>query len=509
MTAAFNPSNRFLCSVGLALATFMQVLDTTIANVSLPTIAGNLGASAQQSTWVITAFAVSNAISLPLTGWLTRRFGEVKLFIAATLLFTLTSLLCGMARNMGFLVFFRALQGFVAGPMYPVTQSLLISIFPPTKRTQALTVLTTVAVVAPIAGPILGGWVTDNYTWPWIFFVNIPIGIFSALVVWNQMKHKPETLQRPKMDYVGLITLVIGVGALQILLDKGNDEDWFSSNMIVALAIISSISIAIFLIWELTDKDPIVNLRMFRHRNFTAGTIAYMLGYAVFFSGGLLVPLWLQTQLHYTPLWAGLAASPVGVFPILLAPFVATLSNRFGLRALAAFSVIMMALAFYIRSNFNLDVDFTHVALTQLVQGFGIALFFMPLMTILLSDLRPDEIAAGSGLTTFMRSLAASFSVSITTYMWGRRAVIHHSQLAEPFTPYNPVIHEATRTLGQANLHGMLFKLDAEITRQAYQISFNEIFLALSYILIGVVVVLFFAKPPFTGKAAISKGDSH
>jgi DHA2 family multidrug resistance protein len=279
--------------------------------------------------------------------------------------------------------------------------------------------------------------------------------------------------------------------------------------MIIVLAIVSSISIAIFLIWELTDKDPIVNLRMFRHRNFTVGTIAYMLGYAVFFSGGLLVPLWLQTELGYTALWAGLAASPVGIFPILLSPFVPILSNRFGLRALAVFSVLMMALTFYIRSTFNLQVDFTHIVLTQFVQGLGIALFFMPLMTILLSDLRPDEIAAGSGLTTFMRSLAASFSVSITTYMWGHRAVIHHSHLAEPFTPYNPVIHEAARTLGQANMHGLLFRLDAEITRQAYQISFNEIFVALSYILVAVVFVLFFAKPPFLGKAALPKGDSH
>ena len=225
----FRPPNMALTTVGLALASFMQVLDTTIANVSLPTIAGNLGASANQSTWVITSFAVSNAIALPLTGFLTRRYGEVKLFTWATLAFVIASLLCGLANSMGLLVLARALQGFVAGPMYPVTQALLISIYPPHKRGQAIALLAMVTVVAPIAGPILGGWITDNYSWEWIFFINIPIGIFSSFVVGRQMKGRPQKLETPKMDYIGLATLVLGVGALQIMLDLGNDEDWFNS----------------------------------------------------------------------------------------------------------------------------------------------------------------------------------------------------------------------------------------------------------------------------------------
>src|SRR5574337_934171 len=263
MAAQFRPPNLALSTIGLSLATFMQVLDTTIANVSLPTIAGNLGVSNNQSTWVITSFAVSMAIALPLTGFLSRRFGEVRLFTACTLLFALTSFLCGVSQSMGMLILFRALQGAVAGPMYPITQSLLIGIYPPAKRGMALALLAMVTVVAPIAGPILGGWITDSYSWPWIFFINVPIGIFAVMVVRSQLKKRPVVTSHQPMDYVGLLSLIVGVGALQIILDKGNDLDWFESNFIIIGAAISVIALAVFVIWEMTDKHPVVNLRLF------------------------------------------------------------------------------------------------------------------------------------------------------------------------------------------------------------------------------------------------------
>ncbi|MGC3965724.1 MAG: DHA2 family efflux MFS transporter permease subunit [Rhodocyclaceae bacterium] len=497
MNPQFRPANLGLCTVGLALATFMQVLDTTIANVSLPTIAGNLGVSSNQSTWVITAFAVSNAIALPLTGWLTRRFGEVRLFVAATLLFTLASLLCGIAQSMGMLVGFRALQGFVAGPMYPITQALLISIYPANKRSQALALLATVTVVAPIAGPILGGWITDNYSWPWIFFINVPIGIFAASVVWNQMHAKPFQNEKPRMDYVGLITLVIGVGALQLVLDKGNEEDWFNSTFIVGTAIVSAIALAIFIIWELTDRDPIVNLRLFRHRNFTAGTLALMLAYGAFFSVGLLVPQWLQTQLHYTAVWSGLAAAPIGIFPVLLTPFVGKYASKMDLRMLASVAFVVMAATSFIRSEFVATIDFQRVAEVQLMQGLGVAFFFMPVLTILLSDLQPHEIAGGSGLATFLRTLAGSFSASITTYLWSRRAVVHHAQMTETFSPFNPHTQGAIQQYGHGDLHVAAANLERIITQQAYQISFNEIFHALGWLFLVLVAVVWLAKPPF------------
>jgi DHA2 family multidrug resistance protein len=509
MSNHFRPPNLAVTTIGLSLATFMQVLDTTIANVSLPTIAGNLGVSNDQSTWVITSFAVSMAIALPLTGFLTRRFGEVKLFVWCTLLFSFTSFMCGVSQSMGMLLLFRALQGAVAGPMYPITQSLLIGTYPTEKRGMALALLSMVTVVAPIAGPILGGWITDNYSWPWIFFINVPIGIFASVVVANQLRGKEEKLERPRVDYVGLVTLIIGVGALQIVLDKGNDEDWFNSNFIIITSIVSAVALAIFLIWELTDKDPIVDLKLFRHRNFTAGTLALVLAYAAFFSISLLVPLWLQQNLGYTSTWAGFATAPLGIIPVLLTFFVGKYAMRTDLRLLAAASFVVMGATCFMRSNFYLQIDFYHVALVQLWQGLGVALFFMPTLTILLSDLQSNEIAAGSGLATFLRTLGGSFAASITTLMWTRRAINHHEQLAEQINPFNPAAQTALQQYGHGNLQRGATALNGLITQQGFQIAFNEILHALGWIFLSLIVVIWLAKPPFTPKAGASTSGGH
>ena len=500
MNQDFRPPNLALTTVGLSLATFMQVLDTTIANVSLPTIAGNLGVSVNQSTWVITSFAVSMAISLPLTGFLTRRFGEVRMFILSTLLFSIASFLCGIAQSMPMLILFRAIQGAVAGPMYPVTQSLLISIYPPAKRGMALALLAMVTVVAPIAGPILGGWITDNYSWPWIFFINVPIGIFASMVVANQMKGRKDVIMRPKMDYVGLITLIVGVGALQIVLDKGNDEDWFNSQFIVITAIVSAIALAVFLIWELTDKEPIVNLRLLRHHNFRIGTIALVLAYAAFFAIGLLVPQWLQRNMGYTSTWAGFAAAPLGILPVMLTFIVGKYASRTDMRLLASCAFLVMGATCFMRSEFFLQIDFWHVAGVQLFQGLGVALFFMPVTTILLSDLQPNEIAAGGGLATFLRTLGASFSASLTTFLWDHRAIVHHAHLTEHFTPYD---NSAQTTLQAAGVSAQASNgfLEQMITQQAFQISFNEVFHLLGWVFFSLIVVVWLARPPFGAKS--------
>lgn len=498
----FRPPNLALATIGLALASFMQVLDTTIANVSLPAISGNLGASANQATWVITSFAVSNAIALPLTGFMVRRYGERKLFMWATIAFVMASFLCGIANSMGLLVVARALQGFVAGPMYPVTQALLISIYPPHKRGQAIALLAMVTVVAPIAGPILGGWITDNYSWEWIFFINIPIGIFSSIVVGRQLKGRPERLEKPKMDYIGLATLILGVGALQILLDLGNDEDWFNSGKIVVLAIVAAVALAVFLIWELTDRDPIVDLKLFRHRNFTAGTVAMVVAYAAFFSVGLLVPLWLQRNLGYSAMWAGFATAPIGILPVLLTPFVGLYAARFDLRMVASIAFVVMAATSFLRAGFNLDVDFEHVAFVQLLQGLGVALFFMPVLTILLSDLEPHEIAAGSGLATFVRTLGGSFAASLTTWGWNQRGTIHHAQLTEHIVASDPAMQQTVTALGHGDLQHGAMVLNGMISQQAAQIGFNEIFHLLGILFLVVIAFVWIAKPPFGAKAA-------
>ncbi|QYX48051.1 DHA2 family efflux MFS transporter permease subunit [Pseudomonas tussilaginis] len=498
--ASFSPPSLLLTTIGLSLATFMQVLDTTIANVALPTIAGNLGVSVEQGTWVITSFAVSNAIALPLTGWLSRRFGEVKLFIWATLLFVLASFLCGVARSMPELVGFRVLQGIVAGPLYPMTQTLLIAVYPPAKRGMALALLAMVTVVAPIAGPILGGWITDSYSWPWIFFINVPIGLFAAVVVRQQMRARPVMTQRQPMDYIGLLCLIIGVGALQIVLDKGNDLDWFESNFIVVGSLISLVFLVAFIIWELTDKHPVVNLRLFVHRNFRIGTIVLVGGYAGFFGINLILPQWLQTQMGYTATWAGLAVAPIGLLPVLMSPFVGKYAHKFDLRLLAGIAFLAIGTSCFLRAGFTNEVDFQHIALVQLFMGIGVALFFMPTLSILLSDLPPHQIADGSGLATFLRTLGGSFAASLTTWIWIRRADQHHAYLSESISTYEPATREALNQLGGANGQSYA-QLERMLSSQAYMMSTVDYFTLMGWVFAGLILLVWLAKPPFAAKA--------
>ncbi len=347
---ASPPVNVPLTSVGLALAVFMQVMDGTIANVSLPTIAGNLGVTPSQSAWVITTFTLCNAIALPLTGFLVRRIGQVRLFLWATLLFTLSSLLCGLAWNMEALLLFRALQGLVAGPMIPTTQALMLSIYPQERRSFALSVIAMVTVVAPIAGPLLGGWITERYAWEWAFLINVPIGLLACSVVFDQLGKRVESTVQSKVDYVGLAALIIGVGALQLVLDKGNDEDWFHSDMIIIASVIAVIGIAFFLIWELTEPNPIVNLKLFRYRNFAAGTLTLILAYSAFFSVNVMVPSWLQHSLNYTAIWAGLAAAPMGILPVLTTPFMGEYAARLNMRMTVCFAFGTLALSCFLRA---------------------------------------------------------------------------------------------------------------------------------------------------------------
>ena len=507
---AFVPANFGLTAFGLCLATFMQVLDTTLANVSLPTIAGNLGVSISQGTWVITSFAVSNAIALPLTGFLSRRFGEVRLFVWATMLFSLASFLCGISTNMTELIFFRALQGAVAGPMYPITQTLLISLFAPSKRGMAMALLAMVTVVAPIAGPLLGGWITDNYSWEWIFIINVPIGLFASAVIAWQMSHRKVVTERPRMDYVGLATLVLGVGALQIVLDIGNDHDWFNSTQVILLTVVSVVSLTVFLIWELTQEDPIVDLRLFKHRNFRNGTIALVVAFSGFFAISLIVPLWVQRIMGYNSMWSGMATAPIGVLPILLTPFVGKYATRTDLRLLATCAFIVMSLTSFYRATFYTEVDFFHVAMASFMLGMGVALFFMPMMTILLSDLSLREIPAGSGLSTFLRTLGGSFSASIISFMWDHRAITHHAHLAEHISVYDPVASQTVQQLStQMGQPGALALVNQLITQQAYQLSFNELFHALGWVFLLLIPLIWLTKPPFTPKIGGAPGGGH
>ncbi len=501
--AAYTPPSLLLATLALSLATFMQVLDSTIANVALPTIAGNLGVSADQGTWVITSFAVCNAIALPLTGWFTRRFGQLKLFIGSVVMFTLTSFLCGFAHSMTELIIFRAMQGFFAGPMFPMCQTLLLVIFPPMKRGMALALLSMVTVVAPIVGPITGGWITDNYSWPWIFYINVPIGIFAAITVWTQMRGREETTTSAPIDYIGIGLLVIGVGLLQVVLDKGNDLDWFASPEIIIMSVISAIGLVAFVIWELGERHPIVNLRLFKERNFAIGTTALMLGYAAFFAINIILPQWLQTQMGYTAIWAGLAAAPMGFLPLLLTPIVGRYAGKVDLRILASMSFLIMGASCLFRAQFNTNVDFRTIAEVQMFMGIGVAFFFMPLTTIVLSNLHGAEVAEGSGLATFFRVLGGSFASSLTTWIWSRREVFHHANLTESVSIYNPAAVDYLDKMGGVTQQHLAF-VDKTIEQQAYMMSTIDYFWILGWGFMGLIVIIWFARPPFIRSGAPS-----
>ena len=487
----------------LSLATFMLVLDSTIANVAIPTIAGDLGASSSQGTWVITSFGVANAISIPITGWLAKRFGEVRLFLIATLLFVLASWLCGIANSLEMLIVFRVLQGAVAGPIIPLSQSLLLNNYPPEKRGMALAFWSMTIVVAPICGPILGGWISDNIHWGWIFFINVPIGLAVVLISWKILEGRESRISHQPVNTIGLILLSLGVGALQLMLDQGRELDWFNSTEIVVLTIIAAVGLIALIIWELTDDNPVVDVSLFKSRNFTVGCVSTSLAFLVYSGTVVLIPLLLQQVYNYTATWAGLAAAPVGLLPILLAPIIGKFGNKIDMRILITVSFMVYALTFYWRAvTFEPEMTFMDVALPQFVQGLAVACFFMPLTTITLSGLPPEKMASASSLFNFLRTLAGSIGTSLTTFIWYNREAVHHTQLTEVINPYNPISQQFFQTMGSFGLseEQTASYIARQITAQGFIIGANEIFLVSAITFISLVVLIWFAKPPFSSK---------
>ena len=490
-------STLALLTLGLALGTFMQVLDTSIANVAIPAIAGDLAASPNQGTWVITSFAVSNAIMLPLTGWLARRIGEVRLFAMSTLVFTMASWLCGLATTLPMLIAFRVLQGAVAGPMIPLSQSLLLANYPPEKKGTALALWSMTVIVAPIFGPILGGWITDNISWPWIFYINIPVGIFSAFITWQLLRARETEITRRPIDGVGLVLLVIGIGCLQILLDKGNELGWFDSSLIITLAVVSTVALSFFLVWELTEEHPVVDLHLFLNRNFAVGTIVLSLAYLTFFGNVVILPLWLQTQMDYTATWAGLAAAPIGLLSLVFSPVVGRNMHKVDLRLLTSVAFLIFAGVSFWTSTFNTDIGYFNLFLPRFIQGIGVAFFFVPLAAMSLSGLKPNELASGAGLSNFMRILAGSFGTSLSITLWDRRSTLHYSQLAEHINNANPAsaqVFEQLKSLA-GSTEGAMAMLSRIVTKQAVMLATDDIFLLSGYIFLGLLAVLWLARP--------------
>ena len=486
-------------TLGLGLGTFLVSLDFAIANVSIPNIPGDLAVSPSQGTWAITSFAAANAIALPLTGWLAQRFGEVRLFVASGVLFTIASLLCGLAPDMNSLILFRILQGVVSGPMLPLSQAILLHHFPLHLKGLAMAVVSMAVTVAPLTGPIIGGAITDNLSWPWIFFINVPLGMLAAALVWFTIhKHDTPSVRIP-MDRVGLALLVIGVAALQVLLDKGREVDWFESTFAIYLGVLAALAIAYFIVWELSNDHPVVNLRLFGDRNFLIGVIGTSLPWGAVMAGMVVFPLWLQTNMGYTATWAGVAAGAVGVFIMLFTPFVGRFLTRLNLKYLLTVSFFLLWFSMLLGSRMSTEVSIWTAAFPRLVQGMALGLFFVPLLTIALSNMPQKRMASATGLFYFTRTLAGSIGVSIGITFWDRRTSFHHARLAEVTDPTGATdgrLQELLfrlQELGPAGFEA----LERLLSRQANMLATNDFFYAVSWMLPPILMLLWFARPPF------------
>ncbi|WBY01488.1 DHA2 family efflux MFS transporter permease subunit [Ramlibacter tataouinensis] len=498
-------------TIALSAATFMNVLDTSIANVSLPAIAGDLGVSPNQGTWVITSFAVANAVSVPLTGWLAQRIGQVRLFVGSVILFVIASWLCGLAPSMGLLIAARALQGFVAGPMIPLSQTLLLASYPPALAGLAMALWAMTTLVAPVLGPLLGGWITDNISWPWIFYINVPVGLVAAASAWAIYHRRESVTRQLPIDKVGLALLVVWIGALQMMLDLGKEHDWFHSPLIVALAIVAAVGFAYFLLWELTEDHPVVDLRLFARRNFWAGTLSVSVAYGLFFGNVVLLPLWLQQFMGYTATDAGMIMAPVGLLALVLSPFVGKTVAKVDPRRYATFAFIVFALVLWMRSRFATTADFGTLMVPTIVQGVAMAFFFIPLTTITLSGLPPERIAAASGLTNFVRITAGALGTSIFTTSWESRSALHHAQLAEAVNAGNPAVEAALAGLQAQGLTAQqaLAQVNRLADQQAFTMAATDLFWLSALFFLVLIPLVWLSRPQPMGAPGDAAAGAH
>jgi DHA2 family multidrug resistance protein len=458
----------------MALSNFMVVLDTSIANVSVPHISGSLAVAPDQGTWVITSYSVAEAICVPLTGWLVARFGAVRTYTACMIGFALFSALCGMSVTLGMLVAARIGQGLCGGPIMPITQTLLLRTFPPKQRGTAMGLWAMTTVVAPVAGPLLGGTISDNWSWHWIFFINLPIAALCVTGAIMLLRKLETPTEKAKIDFVGLALLVIWVGALQIMLDIGRDNDWFNSAKIQALAIISAVGFAFFVIWELTAEKPAVDLRVFAHRGFTFAVIAMALIYGTLFSSVVVTPQWLQGYMGYTAQDAGMVLAWQGVFAVVMAPIVGRLSGKIDPRKLVTIGTLWLAMSATLRTFWSTDVGYWTLAFPHILNGFGMPLFFVPITIICLSSVDPKQTASAAGLSNFVRTLSGAVGTSFATTLLSNRAQIDRADLVNIATPPPGFAEQmAAGGLGSEQARGLFSLL---VDQQAVVLAITQLF---------------------------------
>jgi DHA2 family multidrug resistance protein len=498
----------FLLTIAISLATFMEILDMTIVNVSVPAISGSLGVSTTEGTWTVSSYQLASAVMQPLTGWIGRRFGEVRTFLVSIILFMVFSALCGFATSMPMLVVCRLMQGLVSGPIMALGQALLLRNYPVSKRGVALGTWGMVVIVAPIFGPILGGLITDRLSWPWLFYINLPVGLLAVVMLAKILKGRESKRVKLPIDVVGLTLLVIGVGSLQYMLDNGNELDWFGSPIIVAAAVVSIVSLTFLVPWELKDPHPIVDLHFFQRRNFRVGVACVAVAYFAFTGSNILFPLWLQTNLGYTATLAGLAVAPVGILALFISPILGRNMHRIDLRILVSAAFVVFMVTMYWNSTLNQSATFLQLAAPRFWQGLGVGAFFLALNQITLSSVKPDELASATGISSFFRTISGSMATAITVWLWNRRTDFHHTVLSE---------HIRDSAYGWAALQTKLESLhitgsralqyaDQVLTQQALTLGLNDMFYLFSLMFVFLIPFVWLAKPPFGSRGS---GGAH
>lgn len=485
----------FIAGFLLAASNFIVVLDMTIANVSVPHIAGGLAVSPSEGTYVITSYAVAEAITVPLTGWLASRFGTVRVFAIAMLMFGLCSLLCGLSNSLGMLVVSRVLQGFSGGPLMPLSQTLMMTVFPKEKRGMAMGLWAMTTLIAPVLGPIVGGHISDNWGWPFIFFINIPLAIVAAFAIWKLLQKFETKILKSKIDYIGLGLLILWVAALQIMLDEGKNLGWFDSLEIWVLLITAIIGFGAFLIWELTHENPIVDLRVFRHRGFSASVLTISLAFGAFFGSVVLTPLWLQTYMGYTAEWSGLTTCALGILAVIAAPFAAKLGTKYDPRYVVFFGVSWLGIWTFIRSFGTTDMTHWEVSLPMLIQGIGMPFFFVPLTALALASVNEEETASAAGLMSFLRTLAGAFATSIVTTSWENDASRFKDEMVGNIS-MPPELMQNFATQGPGGQAQGLALLDQMVQSQSVMLATNHIFVVSALTFILAAFAIWFAPKP-------------
>lgn len=491
------------------LPTLIEIVDMSIVNVSLGHIRGSLSAGIDESTWVITSYLVANAIIIPISGWLSRVFGRKRYLIFSVILFTLSSFMCGSAWSLNSLIFFRVLQGIGGGGLQPLSQAILLETFPVEQRGMAMAIYGIGIMFGPIIGPLLGGWITDNWSWPWIFYVNVPIGIISIILALFFVIDPPYMKRiKMKIDYWGILFLATGIGCLQVILDLGQRKDWFASDLISWLAIISVTSIAVFVVVELFFAEhPVVNLRLFKNISFTIGNAIMFFTFFNLFGSIVLLPIYLQTLMGYTATLAGLVLGPGGFATMITMPLAGRLVTKINPKGILATGIIICAYSTYLMSGFNLHADFYSVAWPRVVLGIGMGFTIIPLMTLAFSSIKKEEMGNATAIFNLLRNLGGSFGVAFITTMIARRAQFHQVHLVENLTPfdtsYQIASSKASQLLQQRGVdsftseHGGLAAIYGQLLKQAAMLSFNDVFYLLSILMVCTLPLMMLMKSSY------------